>query len=247
MSSSSKPAPAQALTYLFSEQDKTLLNHLSGDPLIAEAYHLTSDACCLSIKILSQLPFVGEKYDVISTFAIDAVSATVVAARIALWGNPPEAMSILRCAVERSAQLMYIVGEAKYKTAKYEMEKGSFNHVSYDTAVASMGDLGKRITRLHGLISGSMAHATVNRLGWSLYEKDGNQCARIGSSDNPGGCLACLSQGMDVLIVVLDRLRASYVEDNLKFEAGDALEALNDRFLAFKPKCEQALANAVGG
>lgn len=222
-----------------------MLVHMNEDPMIVEACGILSDACHLSMEILSKLPFVGEKFDVISTFAIDCVSASVVAVRVALWGNPPEAMSILRCAIERSAQLMYIVGEAKYKTAGYEIDKGSFDQVSYETAVKKMGTLGQRIDKLRGLISGDMAHATVVRLRWSVYEKDGKQCARIGSSNCFPGVLGCLSYAMDVLIVVLDRLRAAYAGDNLPFEFEGTVNQINDRYKAFKPRCEETLRKSM--
>jgi hypothetical protein len=237
---------AQALAYLFKQQDEALSDNLAADPLMREVFELLSDACYLSIDILRKMPFDGDKFDVLSTFAIDSISATVIATRVALWGNPPEAMSILRCAIERSAQLMYIVGEGKYRTAGYEINDGSFKRVSFESAVNAMGDLGKRIEKLHGLISGGMAHATVIRLGWSLYDRDGTQHARVGSSNDFKGALACLSHAADVLIVVLDRLSTAYAEDHIVFEFASSVTALNDRYLAFKPKCEQLLAAVTG-
>jgi hypothetical protein len=197
---------------LFDAQDTVLRDHLAGSDLIRDGFQLISDATGLAIEILGRLTFPTQKRNVISNFSNDAISAAVLSTRIALWGNAPETLAILRPALERCVQLAYVVREKKYVVAWHEIETGSFKQVSYDVAASAMDRSCKQWRQLHGHFSELAAHATAKRLHWSDYERNGQQFARVGLAHDPDAVLLCLYYCMDVVPIVLGCLHDASTE-----------------------------------
>jgi hypothetical protein len=117
------------------------------------------------------MPFPDPKNLVLRAWAADALSGAMVATRVALWGDFPESMSILRPAIERTAQLLHIVTKEVYKTAQYEMNLGRLTQLNYEKVVDGLS-IGKGTKELHGRVSEIASHATAGRLVWGSYVKE---------------------------------------------------------------------------
>jgi hypothetical protein len=242
VSSKLKLDPRHVLNGLFEAQDLVLREHLEGSDLIRDGFQLISDATGLAIEILGRLTFSDQKRSVISNFSNDAISAAVLSTRVALWGNAPEALAILRPAIERCIQLAYVIRERKYKIAWHEIETGSFKQVSYDVAASAMSNFGKRYRQLHGHFSELAANATAKRLHWSDYQHNGQQFARIGLAYDQGAVLLCLYYCMDIVPTVLGCLHDASTEEGpvpeIEKRVGDIVQRLRE----IKVRCDAIFA-----
>jgi hypothetical protein len=230
----------QKLDQVFLKQDEILRENIGSSDCFSEAYALISDACYAALKVLKQLPFDEEKKHVIVAFVGDAISSAIVATRVGLWGDFPESMSALRPAGERAVQLLYVVGDNKYKTAKYEMQ-AEFKQVSYEVAVNAMGSFGKKSETLRGLISGVAAHASAKRFTWNTYEKDGADFLRSGFSRDRDVVLLALYYCADVPMLVLHAIQCAYDQESRENPGKAETDSLMERLTGLKKKMGLAM------
>ncbi len=225
----------QKLYQVFMKQDEIFRENIGSSECIGEAYALISDACYAALKVLRQLPFDEEKKYVIVAFVGDAISSAIVATRVGLWGDFPESMSVLRPALERAVQLLYVVGDNKYKTAKYEMQ-AEFKQISYEVAVNAMGSFGEKTQSLRGLISGVAAHASAKRFRWNTYEKDGAGFLRSGFSRDRDVVLLALHYCVDVPMLVLHAIQRAYDQESCENPGKTETDSLMERLAGLKKK-----------
>jgi hypothetical protein len=107
----------EILRRLYVVQDEVFHENLTIGSSARDFYKLISSGCELCARVLPRLPFPDPKNLVLRSWAADALTGAMVATRVGLWGDFPESMSILRPAIERVAQLLYVVKEEIYKTA----------------------------------------------------------------------------------------------------------------------------------
>lgn len=201
---------------VFELQDQVMINHLSSSKFAKKAYELISEATLFNVGILGKMRFDPEKQDVIGKLAIDAISPIIVAVRVALWGNMPESLAVLRAALESSTQLQFVVREGMYKIAAYELYNG-FKKLEYKNVLNSLGKLGEKTKKLHGLISEAAVHATASRLKWNSYEHEGDTFSRVGFARDTEKAELPLFYCMDVCLLVTDALVQAYEQEQKPF------------------------------
>ncbi|MHB8410720.1 MAG: hypothetical protein ACYDDI_02100 [Candidatus Acidiferrales bacterium] len=221
----------------FRKQDDILEEHLNSSPLINKSFQMISEAIYSTVRILQSVPFEGDKREVVVDFSFDAISSVIVSARVGLWGNVPESLTILRAALERAVQLRYVVSESKYTVARYEMDH-ELKETSYDTAISALGNRGNNIRKLHGLISEAAAHATAKRLHFGQYEHKGEQFARLGLAHNPNGSLSCLYYCMYILMSLLEQMREAYRQDKITPPREAEIQDVIDRYQQLKAEMD---------
>lgn len=234
------------LRQFFESQDKTLETHLSSSKLFRESFDVISNVYSLITDAIPQLPFQREKKEVLGIFAVEIATAVCIATRLALSGNTPESLSILRLAIERGTQLVFVVSEAKYKTALYEVENG-FDQVSYETAFRSMGDFGKRLERLHGQISGTASHASAIRINWYSLERDNKVLFGPVYEREDDRVAIALEWCLDSLVIVADCLAAAYKQESLPFRGAEQYATLWDSYRSLKTEYDKKLKRGEKG
>jgi len=223
------------LDAIFQQQDEVLHEHLDRFSFLRDAYSLLSDAVYLAGMVITQMRFGDrDKQDAVASLAIQSLSPSIVAIRVGLWGDVPESLAVLRCAVESCARLQLVVRERKYKTAVLEMDNQKFEQLDFDCVSRDLGDFGQKIRKLRGLISNTAAHATAKRLIWNHYEHKDQTFFRAGFARNLQGAELTLFYCMDVCMWLTDALRRAHEQDNLEFRWIDDTKALTRRYQALK-------------
>ena len=213
---------------IFNLQDQVMTDHLSASEFAKKAYRLISDATHLNVSILETMQFDPEKQNAVGTLAMDSVPPIIVAVRVALWGNMPESLAVLRAALENCAQLQFVVRKRKYKTATYEMDN-QFRQLEYKNVFDSLGTVGEKIKEIHGLISETAAHSTATRLKWNSYEHEGDTFSRVGFARDTEKAELPLFYCMDVCLLVTDALVQAYEQDQLPFVWSENVSEMLER------------------
>jgi hypothetical protein len=221
------------LNELFAFQDRTLAQHLSSSKVFSDTFNVISGACSLITDMVPNLAFQREKKGVLALFSVEILTAASVATRLALSGNTPESLGILRFAIERCAQLLFVVSEKRYKTAMYEIDSG-FDQVSYEEAFSSMGDLGHRIKRLHGEISEAAAHASAARMNWYSSQQEDKIHFGPGYQHEDERVAVCLEWCLDSLHIVIHCVRLAHEQDELAFKWDEQCSSLSQSYVALK-------------
>jgi len=177
------------LLTIFKLQEAAADQNLKRLPLLQQVMSFLSQGIAIEYRILNEMAFEATKQTVIRLLAGDCISHIVVATRLGLWGAIPEALSILRGALESGAQLEYIVKENIYQTAIYEIQSKRFDRIAYDRIKVELGELGKSADRLHGRLSDLASHSTGRRLSLVEYNLDGEDYDRLGFSVDPNWVL----------------------------------------------------------
>jgi len=217
------------LKRLFELQDEVLSEHLNKSLFVGRMFDLLSDSLWLNAGVLAALKFEPEKQTAIRRFTCDTLSHVIVAIRVGLWGDLPESLTLLRSALESSTQLLFIVGNRKYKTAVFEMER-KFDQVSFERAVAGLGPLGERAKKIHGKISELAAHATAPRMTLVDYDYDGTTYDRVGFARNPQYAEHSLFYCMDASLLVSQALLYALEQDGIPISWQEQMNEINERF-----------------
>lgn len=236
-------ASASWICKLFEAQDAVAKANFASSSLIRDSVSLLSDSCQLTLRIFSNSFFSDPKESALDLFVWDCLSHTVLAARLGLSGNVAAAVSLLRCAVESSAQLELVVSKGRYQTALQEFKNQKFVHVSYKAAFRELGKRGSQIERLWGLMSESATHATPSRVGFAFFEISGQRVPSLGFSP-------VIAYGEFVLFYclhpcksVLDSLQAAGKSEKEEFrwakEIGELRIRLNKLRTKFRQQTEE--------
>jgi len=211
-------------------QDQAASKNVAGSHFLPEWLRLCSDAIQITYQSLVNMPFKGDKEAAVGTLAMDAVSNVLVATRVGLWGDVPESLSILRSAIERCVQLELVIHTQRYQTAVHEMDN-KFAQLDFDEAVRALGDRGKRIDKLHGLISETASHATSGRLKWNSYKRDGRTYIRFGVALDPSLAELCVFYAIDVCVSIVSAIRSAYLQDGQGYAWESEWQSIHDRYL----------------
>lgn len=217
------------LEKLFELQDEVFQEHLNSSEILKKTFSFLSECVRLNTRILTSMKFESNKQTAIRNLAVDSLSHTIVAIRLGLWGDLPESFSMLRSAIESSAQLQYVVKHSKYETLIYELNR-KFEHISFDNCVAGLEDLGKRIRRIHGRISETASHSTARRMAVRSYQHEGEFYDRVGFAWNVKNAELALFYCMDTCMMLLEAFLWAFEQDNLTFEWKDTVYKLSERF-----------------
>jgi hypothetical protein len=225
------------LEEVFELQDSVAKRHLSDSELLRDTFKFVSDCLALTYEILSSTRFEPEKQTAIRLLSSDALSHTIVGARTGLWGNFPESFGLLRGAMEGVAQLRFVVKEKKYAVYNYERSR-KFERVSYETAVKSLGDFGRRIDGLHGKISEACNHSTAARAKFRSFKLDGEEYDRLGFAYDVEAAESGFYYAMDTCTMILDSLVEAFEQEDSTFawtsrvtSLFNRIESLRSRFL----------------
>jgi hypothetical protein len=222
-------------------QDDVLRENLAEASLTADFHGLISTGCQVCARVLPRLPFPDPKNLVLRGWAADALTGTMVATRVGLWGDFPESMSILRPAIERTAQLLHIVTEEAYKTAQYEMSRGRFTQLAYEKIVGGLS-IGQGTKELHGKVSGIASHATAARLVWGSYKKGEESYLRLGVSRDRDVPPVALFYCANTAMLVMNALEGSFRQDGQAFPFATDVETLYRRYGILKERVEEGSA-----
>jgi len=169
-----------SLADIFALQEVAAKRNLEVSDRLQQAFATLSDCIGLGYEILHGMTFVAEKQTVLRAFAGDALSHVLVGFRVALWGDLPESMSILRGATESAAQLLYVVENNLYALAVSEFASKKFKRIKFENVLHNLGETGKAMAQSYGRISNLATHSTVSRLAQAEYEIDGETYDRFG-------------------------------------------------------------------
>jgi hypothetical protein len=221
------------LERLFNAQDEVLQEHLASSEDLKQAADFISVSVSLNMDILQSMRFEENKQTAIRRLAVDSISHTVVAVRLGLWGDLPESLAILRSAIESNAQLQFVVKEQMYETFAYEMER-KLDRTSFDTSIAGLGDLGKRIRIIHGRMSDIAAHSTASRSALVSYKFEGEFYDRVGFARNVDNAEFALFYCMDSSMMPTEAFVWAYEQENIPFKWVSDVNGLSARFETIK-------------
>jgi hypothetical protein len=236
----------QSIDRVFSLQDEVMKKHLAISAFARNAYTLISDVVKLNVYIIEKMHFRQDKQDAVGAIAVDSIGPVIVGVRVALWGDMPESLTVLRSAIESCARLQYVVQEQKYQTAVYEMRDG-FKQLEYKKVVRQLDRLGTKIDRLHGLISDAAAHATANRLKWNTYDHKGDTYFRVGFARDIEKAELPLFYCMDVCLLVADALRQAYEQEGPSFRWQGEFDEMLKRHTLLKNEYSSRFHEKVEG
>jgi len=165
----------------------------------------------------------------------------MVATRVGLWGDFPESMSILRPAIERTAQLLHVVTEEAYKTAQYEMSRGRFTQLAYEKIVGGLS-IGQGTKELYGRVSDIASHATAGRLVWGSYKKGEESYLRLGVSRDRDVPPVALFYCANTAMLVMNALEGSFRQDGQVFPFATDMETLYRRYGILKERVQEGSA-----
>ena len=170
------------LEALFQLQDEAVTYNSAHSKVAQKGIALISDAIELAFAILTSMQFEEHKQTAIRVFGTDAISSIVTGTRVALWGNLPDSIALMRCALETAAILAAIVEERMYKTTTLELQKGNgtFQRFSFNDAIKRSGEIGSRIDYTWGRLSNIGPHVTPTRLKYASYVLNSQSYDRIG-------------------------------------------------------------------
>lgn len=231
-------AAHDGIKYLWASQDQALRKNLGQSNDLCEVLDALDGAMALTLKILGSAAFSAQKQTAIRILTVDTLSHVAIAARIGLWGATSESLSILRGAIESSAQLSYTVSNQRYETAISEMISRRLRELEFGACCDALGSVGKSLKKLHGQISNMAAHSTSSRLRRSEYELAGEDYDRLAFAIDPKSAeatsLGCLQLVPNIGICLWEAWR----QDNIEFpqewasaidETQRVYEALNGR------------------
>ncbi|MBI4479382.1 MAG: hypothetical protein HY651_05115 [Acidobacteria bacterium] len=222
------------LEALFRLQDRALKYNWENSPILQKRLVFISEAVRLAYEILTSMRFAAHKQTAIRVFCGDAFSSIVTGVRVGFWGNVPESIALLRCAIETSAILAVVVEEQAYEAATLEMGTSRLRRFSYDAAVSRLGDVGLSISSTWGRLSNIGPHSTGTRMKFSSYELNGESYDRPGAALHPESAEHALSLVPTVCLHLLDSLEKSHSQDSAEFPFAERLRSLWTRFADVK-------------
>jgi len=170
----------------FGFQDEAL-KYNSDSILVQKRLSFISDALQICWAVLTSMQFEENKQTAIRVLGVDAISNIITGTRIALWGNLPDSVAVLRCALETAAILGVMIDERKYETANNEVagKTGKFSELAFQDVVRQSDDLGKRMSSTWGRLSNIGPHSTPVRMKHASYDFNGTRFDRIGYPEQP--------------------------------------------------------------
>lgn len=231
----------EILQKLYKIQDDVLRENLAEPSLAADFHGLISTGCHICARVLPRLPFPDPKNLVLRAWGADALTGAMVATRVGLWGDFPECMSVLRPAIERTAQLLHIVTEEAYKTAQYEMKRGRFTQLAYDKIVGGLS-IAQGVKELHGRVSDIASHATAGRLVWGSYKKGEESYLRLGVSRDRDVPPVALFYCANTVMLVMNALEGSFRQEGLVFPFATDTETLYRQYDILKERVQEGSA-----
>jgi hypothetical protein len=214
---------------IFRMQDKAAgLNETRSD-VVKQNLGIISDAVALVSEILTSATFADHKQHCLRVLGADALSSIITSVRVGLWGNLPESIVLLRCALETCAILAATVEERAYESVAFEIGSKRMSGHSYKASIAQLGDLGRRIDCLHGRLSDIGAHSSSTRFKFAAYECDGVWYDRIAAAIDPSSVELGLRWVPDVCLQLLQSLETAYLESGTAFPQAERLAVLQTR------------------
>jgi len=181
-----------SLSQLFDLQDQAKGANLAADTRVQELIDITDSAVRLAMAILSGTSFQAAKQTTFRVLGCEIVSASVVSARVSLWGSLPEALATLRPAFEAAAILHWVADSNQYTAFAHELSAGRFRRFTYEQALKGLGDSIGDLARIHGDFSNLGSHLTASRLRTQAYELGGEAFDRVAFALDRDAVLASL-------------------------------------------------------
>lgn len=218
---------------LFQSQEKAAVLNWSKSPFLQKAVPFLADNVALNLAFLGEMPFNdAEKKTAVRILGVDSISHVVIASRLGLWGASPQSVAILRGALESVTLLASVVFHQKYRTAISEVNR-KFNQIEFESALHSLGKLGKNIKALWGQMSNLGPHASAKRIQLSEYEYDGTKYDRIGCAIDPEGAAGTIYYALYTSILVTECLHNAAEQDGHVFPGAAEYEDLIQRSNSF--------------
>jgi hypothetical protein len=214
-----KPSVDIGLVEIFSLQDQAFQLHFLKSLDVGVYTTALSRLVGIAYHAMNKGTFAAEKQTVTRHFGGDSLSHLVVAVRVGLWGALPESLSVLRGGIESCAQLAYVVTEKRYGTAMYEAQTlGRFRQLDFERVCGELGDLGKKLRKLHSQISDAAGHSTVKRFSLLDYTFEGVEYDRLGVAFVANNAKLAAQHCVLLASLLVDCLRLAYVQDGVPFE-----------------------------
>lgn len=223
-----------ALKAVFEMQDLAAIQNEVRSSLVQLQLAFVSDAFDLAVEALNATNFRAEKHHALRVLGTDILSSLATSARISTWGNCPESIAVLRCALETCAILAATVEAQDYDTVTAEIQAGRSNQYTYAESFLKLADVGARMRGLHGRLSNIGSHANARRFRLASYQLDGKFYDRVGAALDPSLAELGLNFAPDVCLHLLESIEKAYLQDSRAFPNPDRLLRLRDRFLDLK-------------
>lgn len=225
---------------IFSMQDLAASQNQAQSEIVRKRLAFASDAVGLATAALGSTGFASNKQHVLRVLGVDAVSAIVTSTRVALWGDLPEGIALLRCAVETSAILAAVVETENYAVMADEIQAGGARKWTYKVAIGKLGDVGVRIKTLHGRLSNVGSHANPKRFQFASYQLEGEFYDRLGAALDPARVELALFWVPDACLHLLESIEKAYSQDFRVCPGSDQLSRLRNRFDSVKHSAKTA-------
>jgi hypothetical protein len=227
-----------SLSDLFDLQDQAKGANLTSDKHVQELIGITDSAVRLAIANLSGTPFRAAKQTTFRVLGCEVVSASVVSARISLWGSLPEALATLRPAFEAGALLHWVANSNQYAAFAHELSAGRFRRFTYKHALKGLGNSIGDLALIHGDFSNFGSHLTASRLRTQAYEVGGESFDRVAFALDRDAVLASLLYTPAPLLQTLYALFLGYhQEGSIPSDEAD-LPQLMEHYLEVRRNCK---------
>ncbi len=213
-------------------QHEAQLSNLSSGR-VAELLGFVRDFAGLITDTLESLGFEDPaKQTVIRILSNDSLSSLLVACRVGLWGNVPDAAVLNRTALETLTILTCVVEEGAFHAFDSEM-RSRLRRFSYGACHTRLGDRGQRLNSLHGKLSDVGGHTSRNRLKFAEFKMDGVSYDRLGFAADADASETALLLIPDSLHYLAAILHASYAQERRAYPLEERHAELNARYAQF--------------
>jgi hypothetical protein len=214
---------------VFLMQDRAASYNEARSDIVKKRLGFVSDALALATEIVDLTGFPTAKHHAMRVLGVDILSTIATSVRVALWGNLPEGIAVLRCALETCAVLAATVQAQEYAVVAAEMQARTSRTCTYKKAIFALGEVGARINELHGRLSNIGGHANTTRFKFASYETEGQFYDRLGAALDPSCAELALFYTPDACLHLLESIEKAYLQDSRTCPCSDRLLNLRDR------------------
>jgi hypothetical protein len=235
-------ADETTLQTVFLMQDRAAGYNEAHSDIVKRRLGFVSDAVSITTSVLSSPGFRDDKQHALRALGLDALSSVAASVRLALWGDLPDSIALLRCALETCAILAAAVETQEYDVVTAEMLAGRMRKYSYRQAISRLGDAGSTIGELHGRLSNIGAHSSGARLKFASYELNGQSYDRVGAALDPSSAELALFYAPDACLHLLESIEKAYSQDSKTCPWANRLSYLRQTFGEVKAGNSQGAA-----
>ena len=222
------------LEALFKFQDDAAIQNAAKSVACRNLLEFVREAVAVLASVFGSMHFADDKQHTLRVLGADALTGIVTSVRVGLWGNLPEAATLLRSALETTSILAAAVEANQYVSIASELSAAKLKRHTYERSVTKLGGVGRRVEYLRGRLSEIGAHSTGTRLKFASYQINGDHFDRVGAALDSEAAELALSMAPDVCLHLLETLERAFAQDRSEFVQSARIQALREAFRSIK-------------